>query len=229
MAAEERNISVLIPVWNGAEFLGEALASVQPEANHVLEIIVLDDGSTDDTPRIARSAGALVRYERQEHAGLAAARNAALRLAEGELLAFLDADDLWPPGRLAHLRRVLDADGRAAIAQGRLQRLTRSASGDWEFVAEAHRAPSLCTALIRRSAFEVVGDFDERFLGGHDVDWLMRAREAGVGEAQSDAITLHYRRHDGNMTNDVAVDQPNLLRVLRASIERRRIAGREPT
>ena len=84
----------------------------------------------------------------------------------------------------------------------------------WELVNESWRAPNVATALIRRSAFAIVGPFDESVAGGDDVDWLLRAKEAGVREAQVEAITLHYRRHGGNMTNDVAADQSRLLRVL---------------
>jgi GT2 family glycosyltransferase len=95
----------------------------------------------------------------------------------------------------------------------------------WELVRESWRAPNVATALIRRSAFTIVGPFDESVTGGDDVDWLLRAKEIGVREAHVEAITLHYRRHGGNMTNDVATDQSRLLRVLGRAVARRRAAG----
>jgi glycosyltransferase involved in cell wall biosynthesis len=231
MEAETRPLlSVMIPVWNGAAFLAEALASVLAEAAHPYEIVLVDDGSTDQTPAIARSFGGPLRYHRQAHAGLAVARNQALALAQGGLLAFLDADDRWPRGRVALLRRALDLHPDCGLAQGRLQRLVRTAGSDrFTLVDESWRAPSVCTALIRRSAFDRVGLFDTRFPNGHDVDWLLRARETGLAEIAIDDVTLHYRRHDANMTNDIAVDQPALLRVLARAVARRRGAGTAST
>jgi glycosyltransferase involved in cell wall biosynthesis len=227
MAAEAKPLlSVLIPVWNGAAFLGEALASVAADARAPYEVVLVDDGSTDDTAGIARAWRGPLRYERQDHAGLAVARNRCLDLARGERIAFLDADDVWPAGRTALLAEALDRRPECGLAQGRLQRLAFDATtGRFERVDEAWQAPSVCTALIRRSAFERVGAFDTGFPNGHDVDWLLRFRELALPEVALDQVTLFYRRHQGNMTNDIAVDQPYLLRVLARSVARRRGAA----
>ncbi|HZR83430.1 MAG TPA: glycosyltransferase family A protein [Candidatus Binatia bacterium] len=226
MPAERRaTVSALIPVWNGAAFLSEAIASALAQEPAVDEVVVIDDGSTDESGAIARSHGPRIRCVRQEHSGLAAARNAALRSSRGDVVAFLDADDVWPPERLSRLLRALERNPDCEIAQGRLQRMVRDErTMRWELVDESWRAPNVATALIRRSAFEKVGLFDESVAGGDDVDWLLRARELGVRETVVDAITLLYRRHDGNMTNDVAADQRRLLRVLGRAVARRRAA-----
>lgn len=226
MAADGRAaVAALIPVWNGERFLAEAIESVLAESPD--EVVVVDDGSTDASAAIAARYGPPVRCVRQPNRGVAAARNAALRASRSALVAFLDADDVWPPGRLATLRDALDARPDCGIAQGRLRRLVHDAHADrWALVDESWRAPNVSTALIRRAAFAVVGGFDEGGgKGGDDVDWLLRAREAGIGEVAVDAITLHYRRHDANMTNDAAADQGRLLAVLARSIARRRVAA----
>lgn len=219
-------VSALVPVWNGAGFLAEAIDSVLVQKPPVAEVVVIDDGSTDGSGDVARAFGPRVRCVRREHAGLAATRNAAVREARGELLAFLDADDLWPAGRLARLLDALERSPECGIAQGRLQRMVRDdASTGWTLVDESWRAPNVATALIRRSVFARVGPFDEQVAGADDVDWLLRAKELGVRETQVDAVTLLYRRHGGNMTNDVAADQSRLLRVLGRAVQRRRAAA----
>jgi glycosyltransferase involved in cell wall biosynthesis len=227
MPADTRStVAALVPVWNGAAFLAEALESILSQEPAVDEVVVIDDGSTDGSGAIARGFGPRVRCVRQEHGGLAAARNAAVRESRSDLVAFLDADDVWPRGRLARLLRALEENPECGIVQGRLQRMVRDdRTMRWQLVDESWRAPNVATALIRRSAFTTVGPFDESVTGGDDVDWLLRAKEIGVREAHVEAITLHYRRHGGNMTNDVAADQSRLLRVLGRAVARRRAAA----
>ncbi|MBY0278223.1 glycosyltransferase family 2 protein [Candidatus Binatia bacterium] len=219
-------VSALVPVWNGAEFLAEAIESILVQEPRVAEVVVVDDGSTDGSGDLARSFGSRVRCVRRAHEGLAATRNAAVREARSDLVAFLDADDLWPRGRLALLLDALARNPDCGIVQGRLQRMVRDAlTSQWVLVNESWRAPNVATALIRRSAFALVGPFDDKVAGADDVDWLLRAKEHGVREAQVDAVTLLYRRHGGNMTNDVGEDQARLLRVLGRAVRRRRAAA----
>lgn len=225
-AAHGPTVTALVPVWNGAAFLGEALESILVQEPQVAEIVVIDDGSTDGSGDLARAFGPRVRCVRRAHEGLAATRNAAVREARSELVAFLDADDLWPRGRLALLLDALARNPDCGIVQGRLQRVVRdAATSEWTLVNESWRAPNVATALIRREVFALVGPFDHQIAGGDDVDWLLRAKECFVREAQVDAVTLLYRRHDGNMTNDVAQDQSRLLRVLGRAVQRRRAAA----
>ena len=102
-------VSVVIPVYNAARFLADAIRSVQAQRHPRIEIIVVDDGSTDGSGEVARSFAG-VRCLRQANGGIAAARNAGVHEARGNLLAFLDADDLWTPGKLALQLDVLRAD-----------------------------------------------------------------------------------------------------------------------
>jgi glycosyltransferase involved in cell wall biosynthesis len=227
MAVDPRpTVAALVPVWNGEAFLAEALESILVQVPAVDEVLVVDDGSSDESASLAESFGPRVRCLRRAHRGVAATRNDALRSSRSDLIAFLDADDVWPQGRLSRLLRALEESPECGIAQGRLQRLVRSGGPTgWELVNESWRAPNLGTGLIRRSAFATVGLFDESLAAGDDVDWLLRARELGVRESCVDSITLHYRRHEANLTNDVAMDRSSLLRVLGRSIARRRAGG----
>src|SRR6266498_887244 len=111
-------ISVLLPCYNAAPYLAEALDSVLVQDVPVREIIVVDDGSSDDSAAVAERFGPPVRCDRQPHQGISATRNRALSLARGEVIAFLDADDLWPPGSLASRLETLVADGSVDCVGG---------------------------------------------------------------------------------------------------------------
>jgi len=101
-------VSVIIPAYNATAFLGETLDSVLAQTYPNLEIIVVDDGSTDDTPDLLGSYGDRIRVLRQANSGQATARNHGAREAHGELLAFLDSDDLWDPDKIARQVELLD-------------------------------------------------------------------------------------------------------------------------
>src|SRR5262245_20840904 len=97
----ESLISCIVPVFNGERYLGEAIESILKQSYRPIEIIIADDGSTDDTVTVAARYGTQIRYLRQSNAGPAAARNLGLSVAAGEFVAFLDADDIWHPEKLA--------------------------------------------------------------------------------------------------------------------------------
>jgi glycosyltransferase involved in cell wall biosynthesis len=188
-------VSAIIPVFNGSSTLGQAIESVLDQSSCGLELIVVDDGSTDSTPGIIESYGARVQQIRQANAGPAAARNAGVRNAHGEYLAFLDADDRWLPGMLDRAIVKLDCDPDCVMAYGNLFMVDsdgRSLAACLVGTEYAH-APSMeeilarmwpimpSAALIRRSAFDACGGFVEEFRGAGFEDaflWL-RLREQG--------------------------------------------------
>jgi glycosyltransferase involved in cell wall biosynthesis len=110
---KENLISCIVPVYNSERYLGETLDSILAQTYRPLEIIVVDDGSTDGTAAVAAGYGHRVRYVRQANAGEAAARNRGLNVAEGEFVAFDDADDLWHPEKLE--RQVARLEHRPEI------------------------------------------------------------------------------------------------------------------
>ena len=114
-------VSVVIPVKNGERYLAEAIESIRGQALPSHEIVVVDDGSTDGTRRIVEREYPECRYHYQETAGPAAARNAGLRLSRGEMIGFLDSDDVFVPRGLAALHTRLDENEHAAIAMGLVQ------------------------------------------------------------------------------------------------------------
>lgn len=211
-------ISVVMPVFNGAAWLAASLASIRGQDGPAREIILVDDGSTDDSERVARQAAPEVRYFRQENRGQSAARNAGVGQARGALIAFLDQDDLWPAGSLAVREQALAAQPNALFVLG----LTRFV-GPVPAV-EPWVAPNLGAGLFRRELFARIGPFNETHRLVDDVEWFLRIREAGLPYATLAAETLHYRRGTGGATSGRSWHDPELRAAVRASLARRRLA-----
>ena len=214
-------VSVVIPVFNGERFLREAVESVLDQKYSPVEIIIVDDGSTDDTATVTRSFSETVRYLHQSNQGPAAARNRGIEHAQGSLIAFADADDLWPAGKLELQLSYLLRDPNIDIVLGRIQQVVLSETESQQF-AEPAFSVNLGSAVIRASVFERVGLFDETMRYSEDVDWFMRAREGGAAIVTIDAVTLLYRQHEQNMTRGKSTSELNVLKVLKKSLDRRR-------
>ena len=221
-------ISAIIAVYNGAERLREAIASIQAQDFAPFEIIVVDDGSTDATPDVIASYGTAVRALRQEHAGLSAAHNLALRHVQGEAVAFLDHDDLWPPHSLASMAKLLQSDPAIDIVSGQVEmRYERSAPPSEEMrrcLVTTNRPFMMHSLLIRRQVFDRIGKFDEQLTHAMDVDWYMRARDLGVRFGFIPDVTMIYRMHETNMTRDVFATTQGMMAAFKKSLDRRRLA-----
>ncbi len=225
-------LSIVIPVWNGERYIADALESIRAQNVAPLEIIVVDDGSTDGTRRIVERNYPECRYLFQDQAGPAAARNAALAIARGALIGFLDCDDLLADGALATLCARLAGNGRAEVAMGMVQAFQDESAAHGAPVAVPYAQPivsyTLGSALVRRELFDRIGAFDSSYRHCEDVDWFMRAQEHGVVFDILDEVVLLYRRHPNNMSRDRVKGALDLTKVLKASLDRRRkLPGRE--
>ena len=226
MSTAPPRVSVVIPVFNAERHLASTVASVVRQKANPLEIIIVDDGSTDGSAAIAARCAGPIRYVFQPNAGPPAARTAGLDLARGELIAFLDADDLWSDDRLEIQLGILSRHPGADLVAGRFQ-WVRDAALPGEPprlipLAGPRNPLSLGTALIRRHLFTTVGGLDESLRYCDDVDWYLRAREIRVSMVLHEDVVLWYRRHDGNITNDVARARGYYLTALKKSLDRRR-------
>lgn len=220
MPALER-LSVIIPCHNSARFLPEAIASVRAQGYPGTEIVVVDDGSTDNTAEIASQA--CVELISQSHQGAAAARNAGVRAARGELLGFLDADDLWAPGKLEKQMAALKQQGPTALVMG----LSLPFRQDGRILSDPMFMLLLGTLLLSRTTFDRVGLFDSTLPLGEDSDWFIRAMENDIPMVILPDTVLKYRRHEGNITADRALSNRFLVRALKRSLDRRRLAGED--
>ncbi len=219
-------VSVVIPCYNHARFLGEAIESVLDQTRRDVEVVVVDDGSTDDTAAVAASHPGVV-YVRQQNRGLAAARNTGIRASRGEHLVFLDADDRLLPNAI---EAGLDCFARhpdAAFVSGDHRRVALDGTpietpevprvqGDhYLALLQGNYIGMHATVMYRRDALARAGGFDSRLPACEDYDLYLRiARDLPVH--QHEALVAEYRRHDGNMSCDLRLMLGTVLRVLRA-------------
>jgi glycosyltransferase involved in cell wall biosynthesis len=216
-------VSVIIPVYNGAKFLKDAIANVQSQNYHPLEIIIVDDGSTDETAIIAQSFGDQIIYIYQENKRAAAARNTGLKLAKGELIAFLDVDDLWIENKLNQQIEYLDKNPDIEVVTGLLQRIVIDENKQILKKFDERLLNVNCsTALYRKSVFKKVGYFDESLKQGEDTDLFMRLRENNIKIGIIEEILLYYRRHQTNTTLNQDENISFMLKSLQKSMQRRR-------
>lgn len=195
-------VSVIVPVYNGENFLAGVIQNICRQEYQPLEIIVVDDGSTDETAKVAAQFGEQIHYIYQSNQGPAAARNYGIKLAKGDMIAFLDVDDLWADYILGEFVNYLTANPDVDIVQGLIQRLQLNTTGcgEYQLVFEPYQFINLGSALYRKSVFDKVGMFDELLWDNEDTDWYMRAWELNVSKVVLPKIMLYYRKHDNNMT-----------------------------
>ncbi len=225
-------ISVIVPLYNARRFIGDALASVYAQTALAsgqvrLEVWVIDDGSIDDGPEWVATAFPEVRRLRSDDTGAnrgpAVARNVGLRAATGEIIAFIDADDLWPADKLA----VQLAAWRSAPTAAGVMGQTR-----WEWVVGcvpnrplapapplAHSC-NLGACLFRAAALAAVGGFNETLRFGEDMGLFQQLRRHPLPLIPSEAVGLIYRLHENNMTRDRQSTLHGAVAALRAGLRR---------
>jgi glycosyltransferase involved in cell wall biosynthesis len=224
------SVSLVIATYNHARFLGAAIDSAVAQTLEGVEVVVVDDGSTDDTEAVLARYGGRLRVIRQPNRGLAAARNAGLAAASGTYVSFLDADDVLLPTKLAEQAAILDraptvgwtycdvliettAAGAEMRASERFGYGARMLEG-WLFPELIHGnfIPAIAP-LVRRTVLDAAGGFDERLTALEDWDlWL---RLSLIAEARySPAVLVRYRVHPGGMSEDRSRMDRNRVRVL---------------
>jgi glycosyltransferase involved in cell wall biosynthesis len=215
-------VSVVIPAFNRERFVAEALESVVAQEYRPIEVIVVDDGSTDATAEVAGTFSDVV-VIRQENRGPGAARNTGLARATGSFITFMDSDDVMSPRRLVaqveHLRTHPNVE--CVLMKQEVLLDDGAPMPDWlrpRHQAEVTLEDHLMTAMIRRSVLERVGGFDPR--PGEDLDWFIRLHEARVVVDVLPHVGVLRRVHDANYSHQAGVVGPPLMRAVREHIER---------
>jgi glycosyltransferase involved in cell wall biosynthesis len=218
-------VSVIIPVYNGERYLAEAVQSVLAQTYAPVEIIVVDDGSTDGTADVAKHF-APVQYVRQANSGVSAARNRGLELARGEFLAFLDADDLWVADKLARQTEAFTTDPQLDMVFGHVRQfyspeLDQRARSKIQCPSEPMRGPSPSSMLIKRVAFFRVGLFETQWRGREWPAWYVRAVDLGLSSLMLPEVVALRRLHASNKGLEPSANA-DFVHILKASLDRRR-------
>jgi glycosyltransferase involved in cell wall biosynthesis len=218
-------VSVIIPVYDCERYLAEAIESVLAQTYNHIEIIVVDDGSTDRTSEIAQSYRE-VNYISQSHQGVSVARNVGIAATQGEVIAFIDADDLWTSNKLCvqihELLKQPNFEYNICKYKYFLEpgvKPPSELSKDIFLKIHTGYIPSALVAL--KTVFSKVGLFDPRYRIGEDFDWFVRAKEATIPFQILPQVLLKKRHHAHNLCNEALRDRTHLSRIFRESIKRK--------
>lgn len=218
--APSRGVSVIVPMYNAVRFIAQAIASIRSQTVPVGEIIVVDDGSTDDGPEVV-AAEPGVTLVRKPHSGIGDTVNAGVALAQGDLIAFLDADDRWLSDKTSLQIAALDRDPALAMVFGHGRRFHDT--GAEEVVIDVRPAVSRCSGMFRREALATVGRFGTG--EAHEfMAWMLAASEAGLRHDILPDIVFERRIHDANHGVAHKDDQRrSYFTTLKAALDRRRL------
>ncbi len=216
-------ISAIIPVFNGEKYLGAAIESILAQNYQPMQIIVVDDGSTDNSAAVARSF-AQVEYHFQENAGVATALNRGLSEAKGEFIAFLDADDLWVEGKMRRQLAAFADDPELAMVMGSVEQFREAGPDGGPASLGIFKGYLKIAMLIRRNAMFQVGLFDPQWKTGDFIDWYIRATELKLKSLMLPEVVARRRIHDTNMGIRQRDVQSDYARIMRQALERRRKA-----
>lgn len=238
MIVQTADLAVVIPVYNGAAYLVEAVESARRQSRTPRRIILVDDGSTDDTPQVAAALCSdgrepVVHYVRQENAGPAAAMNQGASLVTESLIAFLSADDTWVRQKIEWQLQVLESPGRGGdLVFGHLQNfispeLDEATAATLQCPPDPMPGYSAGTLLARTDVFSAVGPFNETFRIGEFFDWYGRAADLGLRPVMLPQVVTMRRLHGRNHSLTRKAETTGYAHVLKSILDRRRAQRRE--
>lgn len=221
-------ISVIIPVYNCDRYLSEAIKSVLNQTYKSLEIIIVDDGSTDKSAEIAKSFGDVIRYEFQSNSGLGATRNKGVELAKGDYLTFLDADDLWTENKLQLQIEAFNHNATLDMVFGNVQQfispeLLEELKAKIDLSLEFFKGYLAGTMMIKKESFNRVGYFSNNWELGEFIDWYLKAQEKKLQTLILPEILLKRRIHDTNMGIKKKDKLQDYIKIIKASLDRKKL------
>lgn len=222
-------VSCVVPVFNGERYLAEAVRSILEQTCRPVELVVVDDGSTDGTPAVVASFDADIQYVRQDNAGPVAARNRGLREAHGDFVAFLDADDLWHPEKLSRQLARFRARPELAYSVTLVQNFWEGDLREEGDGMRDHRrgqpVPGYVssTLLVARDWMDATGGFDGSLVHGDSADWFSRVDAmGGVGELLREVLTFRRIHRDSFSRRFAGPSRDEFLHLLKRRLDRER-------
>lgn len=219
--SENPLLSVVVPVYNAASFIGEALESIVSQTYCPIEIIVVDDGSTDGSAEVIRSFKG-IRYVYQQNSGPGPARNLGLSFALGDYIGFHDADDICDLNRFMLQMEVLLKNPELEVVYTRIINFLDVNSETPTFFRRSElmkpRIGFVSSLVARASVFDKVGLFRSDLRIGEDIEWMSRAQNLNVCTASLIDILVQRRLHAKNISIDISSGHGNLFKILRAGI-----------
>jgi len=224
------SVSVIMAVYNGEKYLSEALDSILAQTYQKIEIIVVDDGSSDRTREIAQSYGTQVRYAFQVNQGQPSAQNHGISLARSSYISFLDADDLFEAEK-SHLQvAFLESHPEIDFVLGYLEQFISpdiSLENPKKWFCPPGMSPGYLAiaGLFRKECFEKVGLFNEKQQIGLFIDWYMRAEEKGLKNSLIPQKVCRRRIHENNMTIHAQNSRLEYIQIVKQAFHRRKLSG----
>lgn len=216
-------ISVIIVSHNGLPYLIEAIESVRAQSTKDYELILIDDGSTDDSASIVEKRFPEVRLFKQKRWGISRARNLAHRKARGEFIAYLDADDLWEASKLEKQLRVFEETPRLDLVYCHVEEFLDPVGGSGERISAGIKKGYIPSALLgRRESIIRTGDYDEDLMLGMFIDWYIRAEKMGLETHMMDEVLVWRRIHGENNSIKNRLMYSEYLHVLKNTLVERR-------
>jgi len=219
-------VGVIIPVYNGAHYLAQAIESVLAQTYEAIELIIIDDGSVDKSSDIARSFKN-IHYYYQMNQGVAVARNAGIAVSHGEFIAFLDQDDIWTRDKLSvqmdYLLHHPEVGG--VLSKQRLFLEPEMTPPGWlkkDLLQKEQSGYFPSSLVVRKDVFVRIGGFDSAYKHTSDVDWIARAKDAGILLCMLPHVLFHRRVHNANASAGTRILHPELVKILKRSVERQR-------
>jgi len=213
-------ISVIIPAYNASRFVSEAIESIFRQNYENMEVIVVNDGSTDNTLEVLDKFDDKINVISKENGGVSSARNMGIRAANGSIIGFLDSDDIWPDDHISLLIPHLGEDNKYDYIRGFLRKVSDLGTDIEKRGDNLDEGSYVGAYLYRRSVFDRVGIFDESMYAGEDGDFFNRLLESECDGKMIAEVTLLYRRHENNMTNSPSCVKEILFNIAKGKILR---------
>lgn len=219
--SEQYQVSVIVPVFNAERYIAEAIDSILAQSTPAMEIVTIDDGSSDNSATILKRYGSKLRYHYQANSGSSVARNNGVAMTRGQMLAFLDADDLWVARKLAIQLAAFRENPSLDLVWGHVVEFTGSPplAGESVTPVPGHHPG---TMLIRRAVFDRVGGFSETYQQAEVLEWMTRLMQQDVNCLMLPDVLMYRRIHDAN--KGIANPGANLqyLQILKKHLDRKR-------